>query len=357
MSQSPCGQSSQARAVRTLKDGYWDITEVIALADGSLRVRKRNKGSTAPGPWGIESLRREINYLQGLSGRARSIFPTVLATWDSTLAATPAIGYEMPFYERHMDAGELARRGTLSQADIDVFQDHLADAVVDRLHETMTTEHPLSQHMATAMRHALDELSSSSTFAPLLDSAAIELNGQHALGPRAALDRIVSHSDAFAALDATPTVRLHGDFFLENILWSPLPKGRDEPRLILVDPVSVAGISCGPALFDLVKYESYATGELLALRTERVEVDGFAGNQRRYRWRIRSEDPSILPFSARDWHGRFRTAFEARHGPADPRLRHLIDGYFSLAMALNTTGLQQQARLLKATTELNAVLT
>jgi hypothetical protein len=37
-------------------------------------------------------------------------------------------------------------------------------------------------------------------------------------------------------------------------------------------------------------------------------------------------------------------------------LYRLIDGYFSAAMALNTTGLQRQARLLKATEDLNAVL-
>jgi hypothetical protein len=40
----------------------------------------------------------------------------------------------------------------------------------------------------------------------------------------------------------------------------------------------------------------------------------------------------------------------------DRRLAYLIDGYFSLAMAVNTTGVQRQARLLKGTTDLNAAL-
>jgi hypothetical protein len=40
----------------------------------------------------------------------------------------------------------------------------------------------------------------------------------------------------------------------------------------------------------------------------------------------------------------------------DRRLYQLIDGYFSAAMAVNTTGAQRFARLLKATVEFNAVL-
>ena len=61
-------------------------------------------------------------------------------------------------------------------------------------------------------------------------------------------------------------MRLHGDLFLENIL---LPTSSDQPlwptQLVLIDPVSVAGMSAGHPLFDLAKYESYATGELPAM--------------------------------------------------------------------------------------------
>jgi len=35
------------RVVRTLKDGYWDRTEVVELGDGSRRVRKSAKGLAA----------------------------------------------------------------------------------------------------------------------------------------------------------------------------------------------------------------------------------------------------------------------------------------------------------------------
>ena len=48
------------RVVRTLKDGYWDRTELVAREDGSLRVRKSSKGDAPPGPWGVAALRQEM---------------------------------------------------------------------------------------------------------------------------------------------------------------------------------------------------------------------------------------------------------------------------------------------------------
>ncbi len=78
---SPC----DGRLLRLLKDGYWDRTEVIELADGSRRVRKRNKPA-ANGPWGIESLRREIRYLTTVPPRAALVLPRVLAAWDRETA-------------------------------------------------------------------------------------------------------------------------------------------------------------------------------------------------------------------------------------------------------------------------------
>src|ERR1700710_2585773 len=88
---------SDGRLVRLLKDGYWDRTELIELADGMRRVRKRNKPA-ATGPWGIESLRREIRYLTTVPPRAAGVLPPVLAAWDGQPDGAPDVGYEMPFY-------------------------------------------------------------------------------------------------------------------------------------------------------------------------------------------------------------------------------------------------------------------
>lgn len=360
----PASQPSDGRVVRLMKDGYWDRTELLELADGSQRVRKRNKPS-ATGPWGVESLRREIRYLTTVPARAAGVLPRVLAAWDRESGGVPDIGYEMPFYAAHTDAGELARRRALGQADIDRFQDELAASVLHRLHQPAVYAELLSRHLVQAIRQALDGLDADPELARLINADAIELNGGPAVGTRAALARIIANTDALAALDRVPPVRVHGDFFLENILWRPSSPSlrrasptdlENEPGLILVDPVSVAGVSEALPLFDLVKYESYATGELVALRSARVEVAGIGERGDRYAWRIRWEDPALKPYRELNWHGRFRQAYEAQHGAVDRRLYRLIDGYFSAAMALNTAGLQRQARLLKATADLNAVL-
>lgn len=349
---------SEGFAIRTLKDGYWDRTEVIETPTGERRVRKRTKGA-AYGPWGIESLRREIRFLSSLSAQAEAVFPPVLAAWDDRNGSNPDIGYEMPFYADHRDAGVLARERALAQPEIDQFQDALAEAVFDRLHEPVATEESLAGHVISVLEQAWETLEKDPALTKLIQAPSIELNGERVLGPRAAFDRIRSETDALSALDAGPCVRLHGDFFLENILWRPAaaPATTEAPRLLLIDPVSVAGVTCGPPVFDLVKYTSYATGELLALRSEWVEVEERkrAGSLA-YVYRIRWEEAGLQPFRARDWHTRFFQAFEARRGPVDRRLYELIDGYFSAAMAVNTFGKQRPARLLKATAAFNAVL-
>jgi hypothetical protein len=177
-------------------------------------------------------------------------------------------------------------------------------------------------------------------------------------------------------IDHTPAVRLHGDLHLENILWRPLAwsggdlaagsdrtaagspqlQGAHESRVILIDVVSVAGVTFGLPLWDLVKYESYATGELMALRSEKIAVAGLGEGSGSYRSRIRMEDPGLAPFVNRNWHAIFRAAYESQYGRVDERTYRFIHGYFNAAMALNTSGLQRQGRLLRATEDFNAVL-
>lgn len=360
------GAPSAGCICRTLKDGYWDRTEVIELTDGSRRVRKRTKGATAPGPWGVGSLRREIEYLATLPAGVRAMFPPVLTAWDDESGSAPDVGYEMPYYDQHVDAGELARRGEQKQEEIDIFQDALAESVLEWLHEPVRPVEPMSAHVASVVWQALAGLEKEPTLAALIAAHSIDLNGAQVRGPRAAFDQIVRETDALRALDGGTCVRLHGDFFLENILWRPagIASPSEAPRLILVDPVSVAGATRGPPLFDLVKYESYATGELLALRSGWVEVAGFASasdpsptRTRGYRFRIQWENPDLRRFQTLDWHARFRRAFESKYGPIDRRSARLLEGYFSVVMAANTQGDQRRARLLNATTEFNAVLT
>ena len=343
---------SAGRVVRTLKDGYWDRTEVVQLGDGSLRVRKSSKGDAPPGPWGVAALRKEIAYLSTLPDRARAVFPPVLAAWDDTAVEPPRVGYEVPFYADHADAGALARTGALAQAEIDLFQGMLAEALFERVH-AVAEDQPLSAHVVSVVEHALRTLEAEPELARLIRAGSIRLNGARQAGPRMAFARALTDGVIIAALDAEPQVRLHGDLLLENILWRRAEVMPPTPRLVLIDPVSVAGVVTGPPLFDLVKYESYATGELPALRSGWLDVGGFDGGDD-YWTELRWQSAELAPFRTFDWHTRFRQAFEARYGPVERRAFQLIDGYFSVAMAVNTNGTQRRARLLKATQDFNA---
>lgn len=356
------------RVVRTLRDGYWECTEVVQMADRSQRVRKRSKGDAPPGPWGVGALRREIEYLATLTPVARSAFPPLLARWDESHTEPPRVGYEVPFYPSHLDAGELARRGALAQAEVDSFQDTLAAVLLQRVHETLRPPlQSLSAHVVSVVQHALDALQADPVLARLIGADSIRLNGEPMSGPRAAFARARAGGSILSTLDAEPQVRLHGDLFLENILWRPASassrgSGKKEgesneaisiaPRLLLIDPVSVAGVVTGTPLFDLVKYESYTTGELLALRSEWVDVGGFDGSDG-YLHRIRWQDAGLEPLRAFDWHTRFRRAFEHKYGVPDGRAYRLISGYFGVVMAVNTGGVQRRARLLQATLDFN----
>ena len=345
--------SDEVRVVRTLKEGYWDRIEVIECADGSLRVRKSTRADAPQGPWGMTALRLEIRYLQTLPSGARAAFPPLLAHWDDACAVPPRVGYEVPFYPDHVDAGHLARVCALTQPQVDAFQDQLAELLFEQVHAPVVTPGlSLSEHVQSAIEHALALLEEDPALAPMIGADAITLNGDMRLGTRAALARTFEHGGALRALDAAPQVTLHGDFFLENVLF-----GRDTPelfgpRLVLIDPVSVAGVVQGSPLFDLVKYESYATGELFALRKGLVEVSGFEGEQG-YRSLVRWEDPELAPFRLRDWRSRFRSRFDNHYGPSDPGAYHLLEGYFGVVMAVNTSGQQRRARLLGATRAFN----
>ena len=88
--------------IRTLKDGYWDLTTLVRATDGMLRVRKESRETANPGPWAHEALRNEISYLQNLPDPAKPYFPPLLDCWDDR-----TIGYEIPFYSDRPDLARL----------------------------------------------------------------------------------------------------------------------------------------------------------------------------------------------------------------------------------------------------------
>ena len=74
-----------------------------------------------------------------------------------------------------------------------------------------------------------------------------------------------------------------------------------------------------------------------------AEADGEG-----YRFTIDWNCAQLAPFRAIDLTSTFRAAFLATHGEFDPRHYALLDAYFSLVMARNTSGIHQFARVLKA---------
>jgi hypothetical protein len=94
-----------------LRDGYWDRTEIISMLDGTQRVRKQSKGHQSAGPWGMDNLRAEAQYLQDLEPHLIDLFPRLIASWEQ-----PAPGYDMAYHKECVDVGQIARAKVLTSS-------------------------------------------------------------------------------------------------------------------------------------------------------------------------------------------------------------------------------------------------
>ena len=345
---------SPGRVERVLHDGYWDRIELVRLEDGCLRVRKSSKGTEAPGPWARRILRSEIQYLNSLGGPAAGYFPTLHSYWNKG----EALGYAMSYYPDLVQAGELAQSADLSQDHVTKFQTKLGKVIFEILHKPVAPSQSLSSHIREVIESVLAKLGKMSEFAPLLSATTLRINGQRLSGPRKAMAQLFESENISERIDQDPQVRLHGDCILENILLPRTPHDPNWPsRLILIDPVSVAGVYQGHPLFDLVKYESYATGELPALRAGKIETDGFNNPSRNcYVYRPCLEDPSLRTFRQIDWISGFRAAYVEKYGKIDETVYELLDAYFAFVMAMCTDSQHRHGRLLKGIIALNAAI-
>ncbi len=316
--------------LRTLKDGYWDRTTVIRFDDGTLRVRKECRKTDQPGPWAHAALRTEIAYLQSLPDHLKGHFPPLLCSWDAE-----SIGYEIPFYEDRSDFSSFVLAGEVDQAPADEMQRQLADVVFEGIHRLAPPHDTgFADHVREVILESIDALASDEQFLPLLAPETVTINGHSLPGLRASANSLQDRG-LFGRLEASRPVRLHGDLILENILWPPL---------LLIDPVSVAGLDSGHPLFDLVKFESFASGELYAIREEFVAAGPCAHG---FSLVIDWDHSELKPFRQVDLLSTLRSHYLRAHGEVDSQLYALLDGYFSLVMARNTTGLHQWARVIK----------
>ena len=324
-----------------LRDGYWDRTAVVQLPNGQLRVRKISKGDASAGPWGRDNLRAEAAYLSGLEPHLQDFFPALLDHWDANTT-----GYDMAFQQGCINVGELARKQLFNQQQADDMQRYLAARVFKQLHTPCNTQPILASNMGDTLLKAQAELENNEVLACLLDSVTI--NGQAVSSLTGQLNKILD-SQLLASFDQHPQVRLHGDMFMENMLLPEQDQGQSWPQcLMLIDPISVAGVGAGHPLFDLGKYLSYATGELPAMRQERVIVTGFdQPDLCTFTWQIDWQDPAMAGFKNIDWHSQMRASYIDHYGEIDQQAYALLEAYFAAAMVVCTTGLEQQARALK----------
>ena len=336
--------------LHTLKDGFWEDTAVYQLADGRQVVHKANKPASKPGPWALLALREEIRYLKESKG---GIFPPLLRSWDYQDHQGMHVGLEIPFYQDHQSVAQHVLENAATQNEADQFQHQLAKHLFRQVHRPVPQPH-LRHHLHDTLTSTCQQLGQIDRFHTVIHDSHIVLNGQAIPG----LQTLLAQAEAaklFDLIEHGPMVRLHGDLILENILI-PKANTNTEEEFILIDPVSVAGISAGPPLMDLVKYESYARGDLLAVRSEWFLQAGPSQNSDGYAVALQSDHPKLRPFNQTNWHHAFRQAFIEHHGPIDQQLYHLLDAYYALVMAVNTSGSQQWARVLLGMQSLHAAM-
>ena len=162
--------------------------------------------------------------------------------------------------------------------EIDAFQDALAEALLERVHAPLpANDQPLSEHVRDVVEHALNTLEAEPVLAALIRADSVQLNHQHVAGAARGVcaDRTRGGNHRGARCRASSAAAWR---FLSRERPVAAEQDRGDERRAAAHshrPVSVAGVMRGPPIFDLVKYVSYATGELPALRSEWVDVGGF----------------------------------------------------------------------------------
>jgi hypothetical protein len=323
------------------------------MADGSQRVRKQSKGQHSAGPWGMDNLRAEAQYLQDLEPHLLDLFPRLIASWEE-----PAPGYDMAYKNDYVDVGQLARAKVFNQQQANQFQTHLGKRVFGQLHTPSSAPCELSDNILDTLQKAAHAVASLADFSCLLEDP-LNINGQACAPFAVNIMRLTTQTQLLQAIDSQPQVRLHGDLFLENILLPKFSSLKQWPtQLVLIDPVSVAGISSGHPLFDLAKYESYSTGELPAMRRGHTQITGMHRDfaQQQLGFTIDWHHKDMKGFTEINWHSSLRQSYVNHYGPVDEAMYALLEAYFASAMVICTDGVERQARALKALVSLERAI-
>lgn len=333
-----------AHVTETLQRGWWEDV-LLVVVNGEHRVRKHLHRLDAP--WARDVFIKEWRFLRALPSDLVPPFVRILDQSDLLLQDPIPPGEELWFDMEHLDAftdvRHLLRTGGLTQDDADRIQARLIEALVEGLYRLPGRPFDSDAIIWTVMQQVLDFAHADADLAPFAQADTLVINGQTLPNLSRTLPAARADDRVRASLDDAPSVMLHGDLFYENILY------RREPAAIrIVDPVSVAGVSFGPVVFDRVKFASWLDGELYALRHGAFELDADADGPVpvvRYAWS--KHDPVLRGLSDLDLGSRVLAAMDALTGPTNAA-HAVLDAYFALAMAANTPMPQRLLRYVRA---------
>ncbi len=331
--------------VRRLQAGWWEDVLLIRCPDG-LRVRKQLHRLDAP--WATDVFIREWRYLRDLPDGLQPPFVRILDQCEGLMCEPVPLDrplwFDMEYLEGFTDVRALLSQGQITPADAEHIQDLLIDALMNRLYRLPGRQMSADRTIWPVVDQVLDFAVHDPDLSPYAKADAWTINGVrhpslHRTTPAAKTDLALRRQ-----IDEAPGVRLHGDLFYENVLYRPNP-----PAIGLIDPVSVAGVSEGPIVFDRVKFHTWLTGELYALRHGRFRAEADPGGDSpcfSYAWT--EDDPVIRGLHAVDLGRRVLARMDERIGDS-AAAQALLTAYFNLAMVPNTSMPQRLLRYARAT--------
>lgn len=345
--------TADVEVVRPLQRGWWENVLLVRV-DGRLRARKELHRLDAP--WARDVLIKEWRYLRELPASMRPPFVSVVDQCDELTADPPPadrrLWFDMEYIEGFTDVRALLAEGRVSVSDAARIQDLLIAALVDGLYRLPGEPFDPDRIVWPVIEQVVEFAVDDADLAPYAGVDEVTINGTVRPNLRQTLSAARADGLIREQFRAAPSVRLHGDLFYENVLYRP-----DPPAIRLIDPVSVAGVASGPVMFDRVKFASWLSGELYALRHCEFELDhdcchcgglsGAVGRVARIDYAWSSDDPVLGHLRHVDLGSRVLAAMNELCGPCE-EAQAVLDAYFNLAMVPNTPMPQKLLRYARA---------
>lgn len=336
--------SPSFKTIRTLQAGWWENVLLVEV-DGRPRVRKELHRLDAP--WARDVFVKEWRYLTGLPESLRPPFVSVVDQCDELTDNAPPtdrpLWFDMEYLDGFTDVRSMLAADDLEQNDADSIQELLATALLDGIYRLPGEPFDAEMIVWPVIEQVLTFALNDDHLSPFARPNALIVNGNVRPNLETTLRAARTDPRVSEQLTSAPSVRLHGDLFYENVLYRP-----DPPAIRLIDPVSVAGVDSGPVVFDRVKFASWVSGELYALRHGAFELTTDRNGHPpgvEYAWK--RGDPVIDNLQRLDVGAGVLSAMDKLTGPSE-QAQAVLEAYFNLAMVPNTPMPQRLLRYARA---------